>query len=301
MTPPCPEDLLGLRRVGQLDAVQERQLDEHLRCCADCALDEGLHESFEKAGRPRAFDEMILARVVDRTMLKRPRPRSRRTWSLAAGIAAGLLLAAGLASAAVWLYDQTKSPASPAAGMALAPPALSQPAPPLADPDTTPAPEVAPSEPTSAEPPQPQPARLRAHRRPRVLDEASAAPALDLKAIFAAANEARRAGQLEHAGALYAELQRRFPESREARLSLVSYGRILLDRGRAAEALAQFQRHLQAEGGGVLAAEALYGQARALTRLHREAEARRCWADLLARFPDSIFADVARSQLGARP
>jgi TolA-binding protein len=51
----------------------------------------------------------------------------------------------------------------------------------------------------------------------------------------------------------------------------------------------------------VLAAEALYGQARALTQLHREVEARRIWADLLARFPDSIFADVARSQLGARP
>jgi len=134
-----------------------------------------------------------------------------------------------------------------------------------------------------------------------VLDQPAAAPALDLKAIFAAANEARRAGQLDHAGDLYAELQRRFPDSREAQLSLVSYGRVLLDRGRATEALAQFQQHLRAASGGVLAAEALYGQARALTQLHREAEAQRCWADLLSRFPDSIYADVARSQLGAKP
>jgi TolA-binding protein len=133
------------------------------------------------------------------------------------------------------------------------------------------------------------------------LDQPPVAPALDLAAIFAAANEARRAGQPDRAGGLYAELQRRFPDSREAQLSLVSYGRILLDRGRAAEALAQFQRYLQAEGGGILAAEALYGQARALTGLHREAEARRCWADLLSRFPDSIFADVARAQLGVKP
>jgi TolA-binding protein len=47
-----------------------------------------------------------------------------------------------------------------------------------------------------------------------------------------------------------------------------------------------------------LIADALYGKARALTALHREADARRCWNELLSRFPDSIYADTARAQLG---
>jgi TolA-binding protein len=132
-----------------------------------------------------------------------------------------------------------------------------------------------------------------------VIEEQPRVPVLDLKALFAAANEARRSGQAEQAGQLYAELQRRFPNSREALLSHVSYGRLLLDHGHAAEALAQFEHHLRAAAGGVLDAEALYGQARALTQLHRQAEARRSWTELLSRFPDSIYADVARNQVGS--
>jgi len=297
MTTPCPEDLVGLRRVGQLSADQARLLDGHLQACADCALDESLHESFAKAGQPRRIDEALLARVMDRTLLKRPRRRSRRAWSLAAGLAVALVMAAGLASAAAWLYVRTTTPARPVSPTVPTPVARpTKPAPPA----PAPVAEVAPAEPAPAETLRTPHVRPRAHPRTIAQEPPPAAPVLDLNALFAAANEARRAGQLDRAGERYAELQRRFPASREAQLSLVSYGRILLDRGRAAEALAQFQQHLQSAGGGVLAAEALYGQARALTQLHRVAEARRGWADLLARFPDSIFADVARAQLGAR-
>jgi len=124
---------------------------------------------------------------------------------------------------------------------------------------------------------------------------------MDLETLFASANEARRAGQSERAGELYQELQRRFPASREALLSLVSYGRILLDHGRPEQALAQFERHIKGASGGVLVADALYGKARALTALHRQADARRCWNELLASFPDSIYADTARVQLGQGP
>jgi TolA-binding protein len=293
MTIPCPEDLLGLRRAGQLDPGQARLLDEHLQSCADCALDESLHESFEKGGPAQVMDDQLIARAVDATLLQRRRRRTRRSWILAVGISAGLIMATGLASAAAWFYGRATTTRS-----------VSQtaPAPTMLAPQAPSAmPELAPPEPTPAEQPRPPSARPRVHRRPMVLDEPAAAPALDVKALFAAANEARRAGQPDRAGELYMELQRRFPESREAQLSLVSFGRILLDRGRAGEALAQFERHLRSSPAGVLAAEALYGQARALTHLHREAEARRCWTDLLARFPDSIYADVARSQLGAKP
>jgi TolA-binding protein len=299
MTSPCPEDLLGLRRAGQLSATDARLLETHLRACTACALDESLHESFAHAGCAQARDDEVIARAVDRTMAKR-RGRARWSWSLAAGMAA-LVMVAGLASAAVWLRGRAGT--RPQAETVSAP--VAQPSTPVS-PASTAAPELAAPEPAAVpiEPPRTATVRTRPHRRPALSDEPPATPApdrgLDLKALFAAANEARRAGELDRAGELYSELQRRFPVSREAQLSLVSYGRILLDRGRAAEALAQFERHIQAAAGGVLAAEAFYGQARALTSLHREAEARQGWADLLARFPDSIYADVARSHLGAK-
>lgn len=297
MTNPCPEDLLGLRRAGGLDAAQARLLDAHLQSCAACALEEGLHEGFEKDGRPQPLDERLIARAVERTLSSRRRPRSRRSWSLATGVAAALVLTAGLASAAAWLHHRTTNRPTPPVSETVG---ASRPATPVPEAPTA-KPELALPEPAPAEQPRTAPARPRTHRRSVVSGEPPAAPALDLEALFAAANEARRAGQVEHAGELYAELQRRFPDSRQALLSQVSYGRILLDHGRAAQALAQFERHIRAASGGVLAAEAFYGQARALTQLHREAEARRCWSDLLARFPDSIYADVARAQLGARP
>lgn len=304
MTIPCPEDLLGLRRAGQLSAADERLLDEHLLSCAHCALDESLHESFANAGRAQATDEELIARAVNRTLATRRGPRVRRSWSLAAGIAAALVMAAGLASAAAWLYGRARPHGPRPATETVSAPAARPPTP--AAPATAAVPKLAIPEPASipVEQPRTAPVRPRMHRRPVVSEEPPTAPApggvLDLKALFAAANEARRGGELDRAGALYTELQRRFPDSREAQLSLVSYGRILLDRGRAAEALAQFERHIRAASGGVLAAEAFYGQARALTSLHREAEARQCWADLLARFPDSIYADVARSHLGTQ-
>lgn len=304
MTTLCPEDLLGLRRAGQLGAADARLLDEHLLSCAHCALDESLHESFADAGPAQAGDEALIARAVNRTLATRRGLHGRRSWSLAAGIAAALVMAAGLASAAAWLHGRARIRAPhPGAETVSAPAARpSTPAPPATA--TVAVPGLAPPELATIPMEQPRAAtvRPRTHRRSVVSEDPPAAPApdgvLDLKALFAAANEARRAGELDRAGALYTELQRRFPDSREAQLSLVSYGRILLDRGRAAEALAQFERHIRAASGGVLAAEAFYGQARALTSLHREAEARQCWADLLARFPDSIYADVARSHLG---
>jgi TolA-binding protein len=300
MTTPCPENLLGLRRAGQLDAAQARLLDVHLQSCAACALDESLHESFEKDGRPQVTDDDLIARVVDSTLVQRRRLRGRRSWSLAIGLAAALVMVAGLASAAAWYYSRgMPRPAQPVSQMIAAP--VARPVTPVPPAPIMPESELAPPEPAPVEQPRPPSVRTRPHRRPVVLGESPAAPAMDLKELFAAANEARRAGQLDHAGQLYAELQRRFPDSREALLSCVSYGRILLDRGRAAEALAQFERHIRGAPGGVLMADALYGQARALTSLHRETEARRCWADLLSRFPDSIYADVARSHLGAKP
>jgi TolA-binding protein len=300
MTTSCPQDLLGVRRTGQ-SSEEAALLEQHLQSCTTCALLESLHDDFAKVGRPQAADEQLIANAVESVFSSRTgrAPRARRSWTLAA--AAGLVLAitGGLASAGIWIYRATHS--TPAA--------------PMVAPDHTTtrkmqaqprAPEATPAEiavPVAEQATAAQAARASGrghavHRRIAAAETQPAATPLDLATLFASANEARRAGQAERAGELYVELQRRFPESRESLLSLVSYGRILLDRGQPEQALAQFERHIKAASGGVLIADALYGKARALTALHREADARRCWNELLSRFPDSIYADTARAQLG---
>jgi TolA-binding protein len=305
MSTSCPQDLLGVRRPGQLSSEEVALLEQHLQSCTACALFASLHDDFAKVGHPRAADEQLMARAVQGAFSARTRrvPRARRSWTLAAAAGLALVITGGLASAGIWIYRATRTPAAPTVAPDRPTPRTAQPqprAPEAVAPAATPAESAAP---VAEQPNAPPPARAlgrahAVHRRVAAVEDPPAAAPLDLATLFASANQARRAGQAERAGELYVELQRRFPESREALLSLVSYGRILLDRGQPEQALAQFERHIQAASGGVLFADALYGKARALTALHRAADARRCWNELLSRFPDSIYADTARAQLG---
>ena len=306
MTTSCPQDLLGARRTGQLRSKDAALLEQHLQSCTTCALFESLHDDFAKVGRPQAADEQLIANAVEGALSARTgrAPRARRSWTLAAAAGLALAITGGLASAGIWIYRAASdAPAAPD-DVTLR---KTQPQPrahEIATPEATPAEIAVPvTEQATAAPAARASGRGHAvHRRVAAVEAQPAATPLDLATLFASANEARRAGQAERAGELYVELQRRFPESRESLLSLVSYGRILLDRGQPEPALAQFERHIKAASGGVLIADALYGKARALTALHREADARRCWNELLSRFPDSIYADTARAQLGqAKP
>jgi len=305
----CPQALLGVRRTGQLSSEEAALLEDHLQSCTTCALWESLHDDFAKGGRPQAADEQLIANAVEGAFSARTgrAPRTRRSWTLAAAAGLALAITGGLASAGIWIYRAThNTPTAPTAApdRPTTRKIQSQPrAPEAATPEATPAKIAVPvAEQLTVAPAARASARERAvHRRVGAAEAQPAETPLDLATLFASANEARRAGQAERAGELYVELQRRFPESRESLLSLVSYGRILLDRGQPEQALAQFERHIKAASGGVLVADALYGKARALTALHREADARRCWNELLSRFPDSIYADTARAQLGQGP
>ena len=310
MTTSCPQDLLGARRTGQLRSKDAALLEQHLQSCTTCTLFESLHDDFEKAGRPQAADDPLIANAVEGALSARTgrAPRARRSWTLAAAASLALAITGGLASAGIWIYRAThNTPAAPAVASDRPTTRTAQTQPlahEIATPEATPAEIAVPvTEQATAAPAARASGRGHAvHRRVAAVEAQPAATPLDLATLFASANEARRAGQAERAGELYVELQRRFPESRESLLSLVSYGRILLDRGQPEQALAQFERHIKAASGGVLIADALYGKARALTALHREADARRCWNELLSRFPDSIYADTARAQLGqAKP
>jgi len=111
------------------------------------------------------------------------------------------------------------------------------------------------------------------------------------------ANEAQRDGNADRAVALYRRLQNEFPSSPEAGLSALPLGGLLLDRGEARSALAQFDRHVRSAQGNRLLPEALYGRGRSLAALGNRSEERRTWTRLLDQFPESPYAGHARRRL----
>jgi TolA-binding protein len=113
--------------------------------------------------------------------------------------------------------------------------------------------------------------------------------------LFRDANAARRAGDFGRARALYADLDRTFPRSEEARLAHVSAGKLLLSMGKAADAERHFGLYLKE--GGELAEEALVGRAQTLRLLGRLSDERQVWQELLQRFPSSVYSSRARQRL----
>src|SRR6185503_19272355 len=77
--------------------------------------------------------------------------------------------------------------------------------------------------------------------------------------------------------------------SDESLMAAISLGELLLRRGEAAAAEAEFGRYLHQQPSGPLAEEALFGRARALTRLGRAEEARQVRRELARRFPASLY------------
>jgi TolA-binding protein len=88
---------------------------------------------------------------------------------------------------------------------------------------------------------------------------------------------------------LHHELEARFGLSMEAQVSRAVMGRGLLDRGRAADALACFDRYL-ASGSGELGEEVMAARATALERLERADDARAAWQRLRETYPTTTYA-----------
>lgn len=123
------------------------------------------------------------------------------------------------------------------------------------------------------------------------------APPVTAATLFELASRARRSGAMEEARALYRELQTRFPQSPEARLSLALLARLQLDRGELSAALEGFETYL-ATAHRALREEAMVGRARTLERLGRARDAKRAWRDLLEAYPESAAAEAARRRVG---
>ncbi len=125
----------------------------------------------------------------------------------------------------------------------------------------------------------------------------SAAKATDPTALYRSANEARRAGNTTKAIRLFRALQHTFPSSREASLSHVSLGGLLLETGNPSAALTQFDRHLGQGSQRALGAEALYGRGRALAALSRNGEERKTWEALIREYPKCPYISHARRRI----
>jgi outer membrane protein assembly factor BamD (BamD/ComL family) len=123
-------------------------------------------------------------------------------------------------------------------------------------------------------------------------------PARSPSTLFAAANLARRHGDIAEATTLYRLLQARFPGSEEARLSLITYARLELDTGHSTAALALFDQYLRSSRRP-LEAEALVGRAHALRRLGRSAEEAAAWQAVARKYPGSAYAEQAAERLPA--
>lgn len=114
--------------------------------------------------------------------------------------------------------------------------------------------------------------------------------------LFAAGGIARREGNYETALQRYRELERRFPESREASAAHAIVGRLLLDRGDPSAAGAELDSYLSS-GRGELREQALAQRALSFERLGHTDDEVRAWKALLAAYPGTRYGTHARGRL----
>jgi hypothetical protein len=279
-----PEEALDRALAGELSETERDALDRHLAACSACEAHLALALSWRKACTPQPWGRRLNSLAVDQALASFGRARwpwtffapGRRHWVLAT---AGLLMAVGgVASAALWhRHDPARETvmsqetmARPAARTA-APPRLAM------------ASSERPSSP-QAEPTDESPSLSRA---PRVQPSAAS--------LFEQGSALRDRNKVDEAIAVFRKLQQRFPETRESRISYAVAGRMLLDRGRPAQALKQFDRHLAQ--GGEASQEALAGRATALGQMGRLSVERETWQRLLDSYPGTVYASQAKERL----
>ncbi len=325
-----PEDLLDKDAAGDLDATERDRLDAHLARCVACRLERQLRLDFSEelaADSPlRSFgliaEEDAVREVarVSRTALRdagdavapstrRPSMWARRRTAKTAWLFAAAALLVGGVAAATGLTDgewrhlmggessppvsvptevRPVEPARTAIHHSTTPPT---PLPPLPVPSVA---ESDPSDPIVAAPVSPAPLAP-TPARPPPTSVASAPLPIGPAELLDGESRARRDGEYGRALEIHRDLETRYPTSREAQVSRAVAGRLLLDRGDPAGALAAFDSYLAA-GSGDLREEVMVGRATALDRLGRSDEAARAWSDLLTAFPETPYAQHARAR-----
>jgi hypothetical protein len=322
-----PEELLDKDARGELTAEERVRLEVHLGRCAACRAERVLRVDFaeELAGddRPSAIFGLVQGALknananadanadananadadadADANVVGIPGLRRRPRRGAVILLCAAAILAASAAGATgltgrLWL--QIRGPSLDATHVV--PPAVPPSAPVATSHGLAPAPSI-----LAAPDPIPEieapvivsPAPIRTVAFASASASASASAPASASSLFDAANAARRSGDTTTALALYDALDRQFPTSREARSAKATAGRLLLDKGDAAGAVARFDIYL-ASGAGELREEAMAGRATALERLGRDDDEARAWALLLATYPQTPYASHAKARVG---
>ena len=306
----CRGDLVARERRGELSDADRIALDAHLAACPSCRMSRDIQGDFAADSAVQLDDAERIARMsasARRWSQRRARPparwprRSSRVKTRTLMLSMGALLIAGTASATTWWWRAT--PRLPEPVPEARPPVMS------ARPRTLPRARVRASEPVAVEPPvieEPAPApppAAEAYRRSRPHSHAIAVrtPPETPASLLRLASEARGRGDVDAASAVYRRLQREYGDTREAALSSVPWGGILLRQGHAERALEQFDRYLKTEPHGNLLPEALYGRGRALAALGRAAAEQQTWRRLLSETPGSAYEPHARRRLDELP
>ncbi|HEU5074876.1 MAG TPA: tetratricopeptide repeat protein [Polyangiaceae bacterium] len=307
------EDKLVLARRGALSDPDRRRLEIALNTSASARALYEAGLAFDSMHTDRAGDRELLTRVGARISARVVGGQARKPRKLGklVGFVGAMLFVSGAAAASLWHFGRA-NPASAGSSLITGPPGggttqrtRAQNAPATAAtaadgagraPISTQA--ALPSEHRSAlggdaihpsvkqgslTPPE------SAHRDPPSSEDAAS--------LFKDANGARKAGNSDRAVTLYQNLQRRFPASPEAQVSLVLSGRLLLASGQTGRALTLFEQYLKSGAPGGLAEEALSGKAEALAKLGRTDEERQVWRTLLRQFPHSVYVRKARERL----
>lgn len=285
-----PEELLDKEARGELSELERERLEGHLARCATCRFEREVRADFAAELDDDAWlSSQRLDSLVERAHDEEkeeaeivPVVRTRRRGLRILLVAAAALFVGGIATAGIGTQVWSRLagngeevtvnlPATPATAV----------------PTLTP---LAPS--ASSE-------HVVIERSETVVDAAvPATPAIAVDtatSLFEAASQARQHGDYPQALALHRKLQSQFPSSREAHASQATVGRLLLDRGDAAGALASFDAY-QKHGSGAFDEPVMVGRATALERLGRTDDARAAWQALVLAFPDTPWRSHAEAQ-----
>ena len=279
-----PEEALDRALTGELSEADQQALDEHISACSACEAHLALARAQQEACAPQPWGSRLNTLAVDYALAHFGRGRwstlfflpARRRWLLAT---AGILLAVGSVASAAWWQRQGAVPAPVLSHATAARPAARKAAP------TRPAVALA---------------ELPSFLRPELMDESPSLPRApraqpSAASLFAQASSLRDRNRVDESIAVFRKLQQIFPKTRESRISFAVAGRMLLDRGRPAQALVQFDQHLAY--GGEAAQEALAGRATALGQMGRLSAERESWQRLLDSYPGTVYGSEARERL----
>ena len=305
-----PTDLLCKSRREELSVDEQRRLNESLERSLEVKLMSEMLSELEQDSRMQPGDDALFARITARALAK-PKPErslsnpakapSKRHALRMLLAAAAVLLVASLASALRERARQAQGQGDSEKSFfgwpwKAAKPARPRPVLPITKPLPS---QTVQNQPDAGDAAGGAGGASGAGGAPDIPTVKPTAPApkavlsSSASELFARANLNRRQGHGAEAASLYQLLLERYPSSREdgpARLALAKY----YQAKQPEQALTQFRA--VAGSGGALRAEALWGISEVATSLGQRSLAEQALADLIREFPDSPYAEVARTR-----